>query len=72
LSRKPGKVQRKAFKGDVLPDNGANGAHGAQKHEADRVRGPARKIMAFNPFFVESGGVLSVSLGTIHCGAAQL
>jgi hypothetical protein len=37
-----------------------------------KVRGAARKTMAFNPFFVESGGVLSVSLGTIHCGAAQL
>ncbi len=30
LSQKPGKVQRLAFKGDVLPDNGANGAQGAE------------------------------------------
>jgi hypothetical protein len=37
LGRKPGKVQRLAFKGDVLQDNGANGAHGAKKHEAGKI-----------------------------------
>ena len=37
LNQKPGKVQRLAFKGDVLPDNGANGAHGAKKHEAGKI-----------------------------------
>jgi hypothetical protein len=53
MSQKQGKVQRLAFRGDVLPDNGANGTRGAQKHEAGEVARRGAKITASRRRFME-------------------
>jgi hypothetical protein len=50
-----------AFKGDVLADNGTNGAEGAKKHEASNWRGTLLKSLAFYPFLLALGRLSDVS-----------